>query len=499
MNAFETVNIDDIPGKGDQLMLIGGKKIAAASGATLEVYNPSTGERIGTVPDAGAADVDSAVDAATQVFSNQAWRSLSAVERSKILWRAADLIDAHAQELASLESLNSGIPLPAARQLVPIATDTVRYFAGWATKIYGITSEISSLDAEFHSYTIREPVGVCAMIVSWNAPIALTLNELAPALAAGCSCIIKPSERTPFTALRLVELFQQAGVPDGVINVVTGRDESTGNAIAVHNGIAKIAFTGSPELGNLLVKAAGGNLKKITLKLRGNSSIVIFEDADLKKAIPAVTSEVFLNSGRICSACSRLYVQRNVYDKVVAGIAAVAKDIKVGSALDPETQIGPLISEEHFYLLTGQIESGIVEGAELLTGGKHGHDKGHFMEPTILANPRDGARILREEVFGPVLTVVVFDKVDEIAGLVNDTFSGHAAAIWTTDVSKAHLTARKLRAGLVSINCHYVLDASLTAGGYKQSGWGSKLGPEGLDLYLQTKTVIASLTYSDLS
>jgi phenylacetaldehyde dehydrogenase len=489
-------NVSHIAGSGTQLMLIGGRRVPALAGKTIPVHDPSTSELIGTSPAGEAADVDRAVEEAARTFDSETWRGLSGAARAKIMWRAADLIEAHAQELATLESLNNGMLLAMAQALVPIAAETLRYYAGWATKIYGMTSEISSPQAQFHSYTMREPVGVCAIIVPWNAPITLTLQKLAPALAAGCSCIVKPSEETPFTALRLAELFQEAGVPEGVINVVTGYGHTAGAALAAHDKVAKIAFTGSTEVGKLIVKAAAGNLKKVTLELGGKSPVVVFDDADLQAVIPSATSAIFLHAGQICAAGSRLYVQRKSFDKVIGGIADIAKTMKLGGGLDPTAQIGPIISAKQLDRVTSLIASGVEQGAQLVTGGHRAGDKGYFVQPTILVNPRPGARVLQEEIFGPVLTAVPFDDVNEIAALANDTHYGLAAAIWTRDINKAHLLAKKIQAGFVWLNCHYVLDNSLPAGGYKQSGWGRELGPEGLDAYLQTKTVFAALTPS---
>jgi len=320
------------------------------------------------------------------------------------------------------------------------------------------------------------------------------VQKLAPALAAGCSCILKPSEETPFTALRIAELFQEAGVPDGVINVVTGYGHTAGAALAAHDKVAKIAFTGSTEVGKLIVKAAAGNLKKVTLELGGKSPVVVFDDADLQAVIPTAAMAIFMHAGQICAAGSRLYVQRNSYDQVVDGIASVAKGMKLGGAFDPTTQVGPLISAKQLNTVTSLIASGMSEGAELVVGGKRVGEKGYFVEPTILANPRPQARVVREEIFGPVLTVFPFDDIDQIARTANDTTYGLAAAIWTRDINKAHLLAKRIQAGFVWLNCHYVLDNSLPAGGYKQSGWGRELGPEGLDPYLQTKTVFAALS-----
>jgi len=485
--------VSKIAGTGAQLMLIDGKRVAAASGKTIDVYDPSTGSLIGTSPDGDAVDIDRAVEAASRTFESGVWRSLHGSERAKILWRASDLLEKHAVELAELEALNSGMLLTMAQGMLGASVELIRYFAGWATKIHGITSEISGPHGQFHAFTLREPIGVCGSIVPWNVPLVLTVNKIAPALATGCSCVVKPSEETPFTALRLAEIFHEAGVPDGVINVVTGYGHTAGAALAAHEKVAKIAFTGSTEVGKLIVKAAAGNLKKVTLELGGKSPVVVFDDCDYEKTIAGAAMGIFLHAGQICIAGSRLYVQRKSFDKVVAGIAGIAQSMKVGSCFDPATQIGPLISSKQMDRVTGLIASGLDEGAELVTGGKRVGDKGYFVEPTILINPDPGARIVREEIFGPVLTAMPFDDIDEIAKEANNTSYGLASAVWTKDISKAHLLAKKLQAGFVWINCEFVSDPSLPGGGYKQSGWGREMGQEGLDAYLQTKSVFAAL------
>jgi phenylacetaldehyde dehydrogenase len=479
---------------GNTLMLIDGRRVSALSGQTIDVRDPNSGELLGTSPAADAADVDRAVEAASRTFSNGVWRSLHPSERAKVLWRAADLVDAHAAELAELEALNSGMLLQLAHGVVSEVAEYLRYYAGWATKIHGVTSEISRPSMQFHAFTLKEPIGVCGFIVPWNFPLSLAAIKLAPALAAGCSCVLKPSEETPFTALRLAELLHEAGLPDGVVNVVTGYGHTAGAAIAAHEKIAKVAFTGSTQVGKLIVAAAAGNLKKLTLELGGKSPVIVFDDCDINTAIGGVSLGIFVRSGQVCVAGSRLYVQRGSFDKVVCGITDFARNLKIGNCLDPGTQIGPLISDKQLRRVTNLIASGIDEGAELVTGGKRVGDKGYFVQPTILANPRPSARVVREEIFGPVLTVTPFDDLDDIAQVANDTTYGLASAIWTRDISKAHLLAQKLQAGFVWVNCQFASDPSLPAGGYKQSGWGRELGKEGLDAYLETKSVFISLS-----
>ncbi|MDB6083478.1 MAG: NAD-dependent aldehyde dehydrogenase [Gammaproteobacteria bacterium] len=474
-------------------MLIGGEWMQAASGDTLPVYDPATAAAIGIMPAGDSGDVDTAVSAAREALERRVWLDLAPPQRAKIMWRVAELIDLHAEELAGLETLNCGMPLSLARTTVQGAAEVFRYYAGWCTKIYGLTTDISAGSVQFHAYTSKEPVGVVGLICPWNAPLAMAAKKVATALAAGCTCVLKPAEETPLTTLRFGELLQQSGVPDGVVNIVTGLGHTVGAALCAHPGVAKIAFTGSTEVGKLIVQAAAGNLKKVALELGGKSPVLIFEDAPLESAIAAATNGVFLNSGQVCIAGSRVYVQRGAYDEVVTGIADAARRLRIGNGFDTGTQLGPLISARQLDRVCDLVERGIDAGAELITGGGRLRRDGHFMEPTILANAGPDSCVTREEIFGPVLSINRFDDLDAAVHAANDTTYGLAAAVWTSNLSRAHLLARQLTAGTVWINCQLTLNHALPMGGYKQSGWGREYGLEGLEEFLETKAVFTRL------
>lgn len=474
-------------------MLINGKWANAASGKTFATLNPATGETLAHVAEGDREDIDRAVTAARNAFERGPWRRMTASERGKLMWKLADLIDQHLEEFAQLESLDNGKPLTVARAAdVPLAADLFRYMAGWATKIEGTTIPLSvpyTPGARYHAYTLREPVGVVGQIIPWNFPLLMAAWKLGPALATGCTVVLKPAEQTPLSAILLGELITAAGFPDGVVNVVPGFGETAGAALAAHPGVDKIAFTGSTEVGKLIVQAAAGNLKKVTLELGGKSPNVILKDADLDIAIPGAASAIFFNHGQCCCAGSRLYIDNSIFDKVVEGISDQAKKIKVGPGFDSQTQLGPLVSDEQLRRVTGYIESGFAEGAKALTGGKKCGDRGYFVEPTVLVNTKPNMKIIREEIFGPVVAATPFKDMEELVPQANDTVYGLAAGIWTRDVSKAHSLASEMRAGTVWINCYNIFDAALPFGGYKQSGWGREMGKEALDLYTETKAV----------
>ena len=478
-------------------LFINGQWCDAASGKTFETPNPATGETLARVAEGSTEDIDRAVRAARRAFEEGPWGRMTPSERGRIIWRIGDLILEHADELAQLESLDNGKPFAVAQAAdVPLAADLFHYMAGWATKIEGNSISISvpyMPGANFHSYTLREPLGVVGQIIPWNFPLLMAAWKLGPALATGNCVVLKPAEQTPLTALRLAGLIAEAGVPDGVVNVVPGFGETAGAALAAHNDVDKVAFTGSTQVGKLIVAAAGAsNLKKLTLELGGKSPNIVFDDAG-PAAIEGAANAIFFNHGQCCVAGSRLYVQRSRFDEVVDGVAAIAKSIKLGPGMEPGTQMGPLVSDEQFRMVTGFLQSGQAEGATALAGGGRYGDRGYFVEPTVLTNTRPEMKVVREEIFGPVLVASPFTDLDEIAAVANDSEYGLGAGIWTRDISKAHALAKKLRAGTVWINCYNVFDAALPFGGYKQSGWGREMGHEALHAYTEVKAVTTQL------
>ena len=468
-------------------ILIDGKWVAAVSGKTFDSIDPATGEVLARIAEGDKADIDLAVKAARRAFDSGPWAKMSASERGRIIWKIADLLEKHTEEFAELETLDNGKPISISRVAdVPLAVDLFRYMAGWATKIEGSTIPIAG---PYLAYTRREPVGVVGQIIPWNFPLLMAAWKLGPALATGCTVVLKPAEQTPLSALRLGELALEAGLPAGVLNIVTGFGETAGAALSAHPDVDKIAFTGSTEVGRLIVQAAAGNLKKVTLELGGKSPNIVFDDADVSKAAAGAANAIFFNHGQCCCAGSRLYVEEKIFDKVVDGVTESAKKIKVGPGMNPDTNMGPLVSEEQFRKVCGYMESGINEGAKAVVGGKKVGNRGYFVEPTVLVNTKPDMKVVREEIFGPVVTAMPFKNIDEIASEANNTRYGLAAGIWTKDISKAHALANKLRAGTVWVNCYNVFDAAMPFGGYKESGWGREMGKEALELYTEVKSV----------
>ncbi len=476
-------------------LLINGRWQHAVSGKTFPVINPANGEIIAQAAEGDSADIDKAVNAARQALDHKSWANMTPSDRGKLVWRIGDLILKYADELAELEALDNGKPVSVARVAdVALAADIFHYMAGWATKLHGLTIPISVPNGNFHCYTRVEPVGVVGQIIPWNFPLLMAAWKLSPALATGCTVVLKVAEETPLSAIRLGEILLEAGVPDGVVNIITGFGETAGAALAAHPLVDKIAFTGSTEVGRLIVKAAAGNLKKVTLELGGKSPNIVLKDADLDLAIPGAANAIFFNHGQCCNAGSRLYIADQIFDKVAEGVSDIAKKIKLGSGLDPQTEMGPLVSDTQLNRVCGYLNSGLQEGAKAICGGKQREGGGYFVEPTVLINASQQMKVVQEEIFGPVVVAMPFKEVDEqLIRQANDTIYGLAAGIWTRDIGKAHSLANHLHAGSVWINCYSVFDAALPFGGYKQSGWGREMGAAVLEHYTESKAVTVNI------
>ncbi|HWA98118.1 MAG TPA: aldehyde dehydrogenase family protein [Pirellulales bacterium] len=471
---------------------IGGKWQPAQSGKTFDTYNPATEEVIAQVAEGDKADIDAAVAAARQAFEDSEWSRMDARDRGRLLNKLADLLEDEIDDLAALESYNNGKPIRDARAAdLPLTIDALRYYAGYADKIHGQTIPVRG---KYFTYTRREPVGVVGQIIPWNFPMLMVAWKWGPALAAGCTIVMKPAEQTPLTCLRMARLAQKAGIPDGVINVVPGYGPSAGGALVKHPDVDKIAFTGSTEVAHIIMRDAAATLKRCTFELGGKSPNIVFADADLDAAAVGSHFGLYFNQGQCCCAGSRLFVQEKIYDKFIDKLASMNKTRKLGPGLDPETEQGPQVDQAQFDKIMQYIELGNKEGAECVTGGKRWGDRGWFIEPTMFTNVKDDMAIAREEIFGPVLSVLKFKDVDEIVKRANNTSYGLAAAVWTRDVAKAHHLASKIKAGTIWVNCYDVFDAGAPFGGYKMSGMGRELGEKGLEAYTETKTVTVSLT-----
>ena len=477
-------------------MFINNEWVESASGKTFPTYDPATGEVLAQVAEGDREDINRAVKAARKAFESGLWPEMTASERGRLIWKLGDLLEERLEEFAQIESLDNGKPLAVARVAdVPLAVDLFRYMAGWATKLEGNTIPISAKSKRnlYFAFTRREPVGVVGQIIPWNFPLLMAAWKLGPALATGCTVVLKPAEQTPLSALMLAELIAEAGFPEGVVNVVPGYGETAGAALAGHPNVDKVAFTGSTEVGKIILQAAAGNLKKVSLELGGKSPNIVFDDADAKPTIAGAASAIFFNHGQCCCAGSRLFVEKDMFDQVVEGVADQAKKIKVGPGFDPDTTMGPLVSEEQMSRVCSYLEAGFSEGAEAVVGGHKKEGRGYFVEPTVMVKTNPEMKIVREEIFGPVVTASPFTDLDKLVAEANNSEYGLAAGVWTRDISKAHRIAQKLRAGTVWINCYNVFDAALPFGGYKQSGWGREMGHEVLELYTEVKSVCVAI------
>ena len=483
------VTIQPKPGR----LFIGGKWVDAVTGKTFPTINPATGEVLTQIAEGGEADADLAVQAAHRAFDSGPWPEMSAADRAKILWRIGDLIDKYNEELGTLETLDNGKPLFESRQIdMPMVAEVFRYYAGWATKIHGETVPVRG---PFLNYTLREPLGVVAAIVPWNFPLLLASWKVAPALAAGNTVVLKPASWTPLTALRFAEICQEAGLPDGVVNVITGPGGVLGKALVRHPGVDKIAITGETRTGQEILRDSAGTLKRVTLELGGKSPNVVFADADLDAAVRGATVGIFYGKGEVCAAGSRLFVERRIHDDFMQKLVDRARKLQPGDPLDPKTRFGAIVSERQMETVLGYIEKGKAEGAQLVAGGERAqvNGRGFYVQPTVFDGVRNDMTIAREEIFGPVLATITFDDIEEAVREANNTPYGLAAAVWTHDVAKAHRVARRLKAGTVWINTYNNYDPAAPFGGYKMSGYGRELGVHALEHYTQVKSVWVNL------
>jgi len=479
-----------------QKLYVDGRWVEAASGKTFDTIDPATEEVICEVAEADREDVDRAAKAAHKAFYEGEWSRITPAAREALLLRWADLVEANSGMLAELESLDNGKLVTYAKMIdVPASVQLIRYYAGWATKIEGSTANVSIgiPNTEFHAYTLRQPVGVVGQIIPWNFPLVMAALKLAPALACGCTSLLKPAEQTPLTAIRLVELAEEAGIPKGVINLVTGYGESAGQAIVEHPLVRKIAFTGSTPVGKHIGKVAIDSLKRVSLELGGKSPVIIARDADLNEAIPGAANAIFFNHGQVCVAGARLFVEEPIFDDVLSGLKEIAGSMKLGAGRSPDSQMGPLVSKEQHDRVLGYIRKGLSEGGEVLTGGAAAGRRGYFVQPTIFKNCGPDSTVYKEEIFGPVLVANSYKDADEIAARANETIYGLAASVWTQNLSLAHRLAKRIEAGTVWVNCHHLIDPALPFGGFKQSGIGREQAADGIELYTETKSVLVKI------
>ncbi|MFB5252824.1 aldehyde dehydrogenase DhaS [Bacillus mycoides] len=477
--------------QGTKKLYVNGAFIESASGKTFKTPNPATGETLAIVAEAGREDIHKAVVAARMAFDEGPWSRMSTAERSRLMYKLADLMEEHKEELAQLETLDNGKPIRETLAAdVPLAIEHMRYYAGWATKIVGQTIPVSG---EYFNYTRHEAVGVVGQIIPWNFPLLMAMWKMGAALATGCTIVLKPAEQTPLSALYLAELIEEAGFPKGVVNIVPGFGETAGQALVNHPLVDKIAFTGSTPVGKQIMRQASASLKRVTLELGGKSPNIILPDADLSQAIPAALSGVMFNQGQVCCAGSRLFIPKKMYDNVMADLVLYSKKLNQGAGLNPETTIGPLVSEEQQKRVMGYIEKGIAEGAEVLCGGNKPFDQGYFVSPTVFADVNDEMTIAKEEIFGPVISALPFNDIDEVIDRANKSQFGLAAGVWTENVKTAHYIASKVRAGTVWVNCYNVFDAASPFGGFKQSGLGREMGSYALNNYTEVKSVWINL------
>jgi aldehyde dehydrogenase (NAD+) len=469
-------------------LLIGGKWVAAKSGKTFETLNPSNEEVLALVAEGDKADVDEAVKHARKAFETGPWATMNPHGRTRILLKIAELIEKNADELAELESLDNGKPIFESKNIdIPGAAETFRYYAGFATKIYG---ETNPSDPSIFNFTLREAVGVCGQIIPWNFPLLMASWKIAPALACGNVVILKPAEQTPLTAIRLGELILESGLPESVVQIITGFGPGAGSSIAEHPDIDKVAFTGSTEVGKMILQASTGNLKRVSLELGGKSPNIIFPDADMQQAAFGSMLGIFMNQGQVCCAGSRVFVQQNVYDEFTDSLSTLAKTITLGNQMDPNTKMGPLVSKEQHDRVKGYLKAGKDEGATAKTGGSAGNqERGYFIQPTVFTGVNNQMKIAREEIFGPVASAIPFKDENDAVFQGNDTSYGLAAAVWTKDLNRALSVTRKLKAGTVWVNTYNQIDPMSPFGGYKQSGFGRELGKYAIDLYTQVKSV----------